>query len=302
MRVREARALASVVAAATLWGISGVAAQELFVRDHVDAWWLVAVRIDVSAVLLLAWTAARGDELRTTLTLGPRGLRRRTLVFALVGLLGVQATYFLAVATGSAVTATLLQFTSPILILVWHSVVRRSRPRGLDLAIVAAATGGIALVVGPSPGEHIGLAGVAWGLASAVATALYNLAPARLYDHEPPKVVVTRAFVLAAVVVAPLALIHAPRTLAASGWGLVLFVAVVGTAVPFALYLTALQRLAAFEANVVGTLEPIVAAATSIAVGLAVASWQMASGIALVIAAVLATTTRPHKAAAAPEA
>lgn len=295
-----------MVAAATLWGISGVVAQRLFDTTDVTALWLVASRIIVSAALLVAWQALRHDPIRHSFSLGPRALRGRLLVFALVGLLGVQATYFLAVATGSAVTATLLQFTSPVLILLWGTLRAWQRPSLIEVVIVIAAVGGVGLVVGISPGEHVGLTAIAWGLASAVVTALYNLAPAPLYRAEPAPRVVTRAFVLGAIPMAPVLIMAWPRSLDGTGWAEVAFVAIAGTALPFALYLTALDRVVALQANIIGTLEPVVAAVVSVALGLAVASLSMGIGVALVVASVIATALtrvghRPRHSASEPE-
>jgi drug/metabolite transporter (DMT)-like permease len=287
-----------VVTAATLWGVSGVSAQELFQHAHLRALWLVAVRIVVSAVVLVAWRLVHRERLGDLVGPGPRDLWTRTALFAIVGLLGVQATYFLAVATGSAVTATLLQFLSPIIILAWTTLRAWRAPRLIEVAIVLAATGGVALVVGVSPGEQIGLAGLAWGLASAIVTALYNLTPGPLYEREPANRVVTRAFVLAAIPMLPLLVLLAPEHLGLPALANVAFVALGGTALPFALYLTALDRVAALRANVIGTLEPVVAAVVSVAIGLATASASMALGIIAVVGAVVgASVVRARPAA-----
>lgn len=99
--------------AAILWGFSGIAAQELFQHYQLQPTWLAAVRVAGAGILLALWAGPRG---RT------QSLRRFTtdkrrlitiIVFGVVALDGVQITFFLAIAHGTAVSATSFAIYEP---------------------------------------------------------------------------------------------------------------------------------------------------------------------------------------------
>ena len=70
-------------------------------------------------------------------------------------------------------------------------------------------------------------------------------------------------------------------------------------AVPFLLYISALSRVDALSANVVGTLEPLAAAAGSIALLGTRITWALGLGVVLVLGAITAvSSTRARERAA----
>ncbi len=283
------RGIAGIVVAAILWGFSGIAAQELFLRYHLHPTWLAAVRVSGAGLLLALWAGPRG---RTNALKRFAANRRRLLtiiIFGVVALDGVQLTFFLAVAHGTAVSATLLQFTSPVLILGWISLRRLTTPKPLLLLLVVGALTGVFLVVtdGSVTGLAIPIAGIAWGLASALFTAFYNLMPVELLTKHNAEVVVAGAFLIGAAVLSPWLILDAPPSVTMHELLLILFVVVGGTAVPFLLYLSALAVIAPLIANVVGTLEPLTAAVASVFVFELRLSLALIVGIVLVLGSVV---------------
>jgi drug/metabolite transporter (DMT)-like permease len=288
-----------IVIAAILWGFSGIAAQELFQRYQIQPTWLAAVRVTGAGILLALWAGPRGRV---------QALRRFTtdkrrlitiIVFGVVALDGVQLTFFLAIAHGTAVSATLLQFTSPVLILGWISLRHFKAPKPLLVVLTVAALAGVFLVVtdGSSAGLTIPLAGVAWGLVSAGFTAVYNLLPAELLSKHNAEVVVAGAFLVGSVALLPWLILSAPAGFSTPELLMVLFVIVGGTAVPFLLYLSALATVAPLTANVVGTLEPLTAAVASLFLFDLRLSPALIAGVALVLGSVvgLSLFDRNHK-------
>ncbi|MDA8373660.1 MAG: DMT family transporter [Actinomycetota bacterium] len=281
-----------VVVAAILWGFSALAAEELFRNHGVAALWLVAARVIGTAVLLALFVGPA----RTRRALGRLTARRgeavRIALFGVVALDGVQLTFFLAVQHGNAITATLLQFTSPLFILALVSFTSRRAPAATLAVTVVAAVAGVILVVtgGTFTQLHIPLAGLAWGVLCALFTAAYNLAPGPMLARHDPNLVVAGAFLAGGAVLLPSLVTAAPRHMDASGIALVAFVVVGGTAVPFLLYLSALSRVDALSANVVGTLEPLAAAAGSVALLGTRITWALGLGVVLVLGAITAVS------------
>jgi drug/metabolite transporter (DMT)-like permease len=309
-RLRERRGLTSVVIAALLWGFSGIAAQQLFERYAIQPTWLAAVRVLGAGVLLGLWSFRRERVAALRRFVTDRAQLVLLVVFAVVALDGVQLTFFLAIAHGSAVSATLLQFTSPLMILAWVSLRRLRLPHHLEALCVLAALVGVALVVtgGSLHSLQVPVAGIVLGLLSAVLTALYNLLPARLLASHSADAVVAAAFLIGSLALAPWLVADFPATFTRAEVLLILFVVVGGTAVPFLLYLGALATVAPLLANVVGTLEPLTAAIVSVFVfALQPTAW-LAAGITLVLGSVIGisvlaasrTSALPHAKASAP--
>ncbi|MDA8209496.1 MAG: DMT family transporter [Actinomycetota bacterium] len=281
-----------VVVAATLWGFSAIAAEELFRNHGVSALWLVSARVIGTALLLALFVGPS----RTAGALGRLAARggeaARIALFGVVALDGVQLAFFLAVEHGNAITATLLQFTSPLFILALVSMRSRRSPSATVALTVVAAFGGVILVVtgGTFTQLHIPLAGLVWGVVCALFTAAYNLAPGPMLARHDPNMVVAGAFLAGGVVLLPTLFSAAPGHLGASGIALVAFVVVGGTAVPFVLYISALSRVDALSANVVGTLEPLAAAIGSVALLGTRITWALGLGVVLVLGAITAVS------------
>ncbi|MDA8263365.1 MAG: DMT family transporter [Actinomycetota bacterium] len=281
-----------VVVAAILWGFSALAAEELFRNHGVAALWLVAARVIGTAVLLALFVgpARTAGALGRLATRG--GEAARIALFGVLALDGVQLTFFLAVQHGNAITATLLQFTSPLFILALVSLRIRQAPAAALVVTVIAAVAGVVLVVtgGTFTQLHIPVAGLTWGVVCALFTAAYNLAPGPMLSRHDPNMVVAGAFLAGGVVLLPSLFSAAPAHLDPSGLALVAFVVVGGTAVPFLLYLSALSKVDALSANVVGTLEPLAAAIGSVALLGTRITWALGVGVLLVLGAISAVS------------
>jgi len=292
-RVRERRGLPSVVIAALLWGCSGIAAQELFSSYHVQPIWLASVRVLGAGILLGLWSFRRQRIAALKRFVSDRRRLVRLVVFAIIALDGVQLTFFLAIAHGSAVSATLLQFTSPLMILGWVSLHRLRLPHPLEALCVLAALIGVAMVVtgGSLQRLEVPVAGIVLGLVSAVFTALYNLMPVRLLASHSADSVVAAAFLVGSVALAPWLVTDFPASFTRAEVLLVLFVIIGGTAVPFLLYLGALATVAPLTANVVGTLEPLTAAVLSVFAFALRLTPALVVGIVLVLGAVIGIST-----------
>ena len=134
------------VAGACLWGLSGTAAQYLFEHTAVTPGWLVTIRMAVSGVLILAYGAIT-QGVRPMETLWKTRDWRALIVFALVGLLGVQYSYLAAIQAGNAASATLLQYLGPSLVTLWVAVKTRQWPRRRQIVAVTCTLFGTWLVV-----------------------------------------------------------------------------------------------------------------------------------------------------------
>lgn len=278
-----------VLAAASLWGVSGTAAQYLMQDAGLSPAWLATVRMAVAGVLLLSLAAARH---------GPRSIGApwrsapdalRLVAFAVLGLFLVQYSYLAAIAAANAATATVLQYSGSGLVVIWAALGARRPPPARHLAALAIAAAGIALLVTNGSPTHLALpaAGLAWGVVSAASLALYTILPQPLLHRFGTLPVVGWGMVVGAASAG--ALLHPALPAPALGHPgdllLVAFVLILGTCVPFTLYLASMRRLPASEAALLANAEPVAAAVAAVLwLDVRLGVWA-AGGAALVLAA-----------------
>ena len=283
------------VVAATLWGLSGAAAQLLFHRYGVQPGWLVTVRLLGAGILLL-------------LVVRPRFPRRdwgRLVVYAVLGVAAVQYTWFTAIGLSNVTTATFLQYTYVAMTAGWEMLRGRAQPTPVRLAaLIAAAIGVALLVLGHGEGLRsleLRPLGVAFGLLSAVAATFYALAGAPLARTVGPWSTAAWGFAfgsLPMMALAPPWSVHPTGSLVAV-MGLTAFVVVAGTAFAFSLFLLSLRHITPTEAVLACTAEPVVAAlAGAVLLRVALGPAQYLGG-ALILAAVVLLVAQPRSAGVA---
>lgn len=255
-----------VVIGGALWGISGTVVQYLFEYHQFTPEWLVVVRLVISGLILLAWAYqtyrqkvwAIWKDKRDALSL---------LLFSILGTLAVPYTYFVAIHHGNAATATVLQYTAPVLI-AGYLTLRHWRLPGLKecIAIVLAILGTFLLVTKGSF-TSLSISGLAlfWGLSSAVALAFYTIQPKRLLDKWGSTIIVGWGMLIGGFC---FSFIYPPWDIAVE-WTLpniiaVVFIVIFGTLIAYYFYLDSLKYLSASEASLSASVEPLSAVVTSI--------------------------------------
>lgn len=296
---------ALAILAAGCWAVNGLLANWLFATSGTSSW-----RIAVPANAIDSRVLAADRAMVATIVLGftlaaldRKAFRIRLTdlpflgVFGLVGLAGVQYTYYRTIeVTGQPAVAILLEYLAPVIVLVFSVSFLGERFTWALPAGVGLAVGGCALVVGivgSAEGMTISREGLAWGLVSAMFFAAYSLLGrygARKYG--PWTVLV---WGLASASVAWLLVLGAPAMLAPLRdpvvFGAVVFSAVVGTIVPFGAYLFALRIVDATKVSVTAALEPVLVALGGwVLFAQGLTATQLAGGL-LVVAAIAAVQT-----------
>lgn len=104
-----------VITAAMLWGVSGTVAQFLFQKNGFTPEWLVVIRLLISGIALLVFAVIKGGQDIFQIWKSKEDCIK-LILFSIIGMLGVQYTYFAAIKYGNAATATILQYMSPVII------------------------------------------------------------------------------------------------------------------------------------------------------------------------------------------
>ncbi|WP_125703840.1 DMT family transporter [Lacticaseibacillus daqingensis] len=287
--------IALAILGSSLWGIAGPASEVMFAQG-VSVSWLIGSKMVIAGVVTLAYAAFRTPQALWA----PWRNRRDALqlvAFILFGMIAMQYVYFKAVAVANAPTATILQYLSPVVVLVILAVMTRTLPRRLDVAIIALAMFGTLMVVTKGHLTQLAISPQAlfWGLLAALAAALYTLLPADLLTRYSPLVISAWAQLIGGLLVS----IKAPvwqdfPQMDATGWGCYAFVVIGGTIVAYLVYLASLQFITATAASLLDAFEPLAATLTAVVfMGFHLSGAELVGGVVIIATVVIMAMTAP---------
>ena len=281
-------ARAALLFATLVWGATFLVVE----RGIVDlpVFHLLAYRFSLGALLLapLAWFRARRHRGRRPEW---RPLLRDGVLVGVVLFAGYSfQTYGLLWTTPSR--SAFLTGLSVLLVPALGWLAGTVRPRALALVGTACAAAGLWALFQPWGGAALAFnRGDALTLGCAVSFAAHVLLVERAVRRHPVVPLAIVQFLVVAALSAPALLFEPPavRHFTSDAVSAVLITGVFATAIAFACQLYAQRRLGAVETSVVLTLEPVAAAALSIAVGREPLTAGLAVGGALILAGMLAT-------------
>jgi drug/metabolite transporter, DME family len=305
-RAHPIRGYAYIACATFLWGMAATLGRAAFTGRllpsgealKIDPLILSQSRTAFSFVILLpvllVW---RGWQ--------PLKVPRADVVrLVLLGVLGVAASnyfYYLAIQKTNVATAIILQYSAPVLVLLY--TVARGQQRatlqkfaGVGLAVVGSA---LAIGVVGAGGFRLNTAGVAAGLLAAVSFAFYNVAGHRLLARYDRWIVLLYTTLSASVF---WLFINPPWKLVTAHYsgllcGFLLLFAVVSVVAPFSCYFAGLQHLEPTRAIVASCLEPVFSILiAAIALSETVRPVQTL-GIVVVLAAIVLVQLPDHRGA-----
>jgi len=238
-------------------------------RAGVDPATLTTIRLTGTTLVLVGVAAAfRPSALRP-----PTGRLGWLLVLhGLVGVAGLQWTYFVAIDRLPVGMALLLEYQAPILVAVWARLVQKEQVRSRMWLGLALAMVGLGLATGIGRGVSFDGLGILAGLGAAVCFAAYFLIGEHGIGVLDPLRVILWSFLVATValnVVSPITafdtgllddqapLLGRLADVDLPVWSLLAWVVVLGTLLPFGVELLALRHLSATAVTMVAMLEPV---------------------------------------------
>lgn len=249
-----------------LWALSGIMCQILFEEYFVSPEWLVSVRLLSAGVLLTGLTLLqeKGRRKRKKFTLRDFvGL----LLFSLIGMLGVQYTYFKAIQYSGAAIATILQFTGPIFIFLFLVANKEKRLNFFEFVLMAATFIGVFFIVmeGGTASLSLSTMGFFMGIASAGTLAFYTIQPRLLLIKYGEMRIAGLGMLIAGLAFQLIHPVWRPDfQMDCYSVGLVISIIIFGTALPFLFQLSSLRFIEASLASVLTVTEPILATILSV--------------------------------------
>jgi drug/metabolite transporter (DMT)-like permease len=264
---------------------------------------LTALRCTGAAVVLLVALAL----------VAPRRLRitwREVPFLAAFGVVGVALTqylYYVAIGRMPVGIALVFEMTAPVFIALYVWLVRHEKVRGrLWVALLLSLSGLVLVAEVWQGGGSLDPIGVGAALLAAICLATYYLMGERGTVTRDPVTLTCWSFVAAALFWAaaapwwqfdarvlaepvPISLGSAELPL----WLLVVWIVVMGAAVPFWLSIAALRHLAPTAAGLVATVEPVFASIVAwVWLEQVLTGWQVTGGVVVLTGIVLAQTAR----------
>lgn len=172
-----------VLLAASFWALGGISAQFLFENYRISATWLVMLRQVGAGVIFLIIAFSRGNDLLTPL----RKDFKSIVIFSILGVFCLQYGFYWCVELCNAPTATVLQYTCPIVILLWETFRGENDLNGKDCLGVALAITGVFLICTHGDYTTLRLTPLALfaGALSSLGTAFYKIYPLELLRKYP---------------------------------------------------------------------------------------------------------------------
>ncbi|MFC5994411.1 DMT family transporter [Pseudonocardia hispaniensis] len=257
--------LGLAVFSALLFGLSGPLAKAL-IESGWSANGVVLVRLGGAAVVLLVVLAV----LRPGVIAAVRADGPAMLLYGVLAMAGVQVAFFNAVRYLPVSIALLLEYLGPVLVVAWVWLVRGQPPSRRTLLGGLAALAGVAVVVEIWTGLGLRWEGVVWALAAAFCQASYFLMADRAKAATPPLVLAGVGMSVGTVTVAllgvagllPLVIDTEVTAVMLAGTDVGWFVTaamlvLVATVLAYLTGVTAIARIGASRASLVGLLEVV---------------------------------------------
>jgi drug/metabolite transporter, DME family len=256
-----------IASAAFLWGVAAALGRAAFTGRllpkgqtlrPIDPLILSQSRTTFSfAVLLVALVLLRGWKRLQV----PAVDVRRMFVLGVLGVAASNYLYYLAIQRTNVATAIILQYTAPILVLLYTVLRGLQKPTVQRVAAVGLAVTGIPLVIGifGSGGFRLDVVGVVAALGAAFSFAFYNVGGHSIltrYDRWTVLLYVTlSASVFWLIVNPPWKIVAAHYS--GDQWLFLLVFSLISVLAPFSFYFAGLQHLEPTRAIVVSCLEPV---------------------------------------------
>lgn len=262
LKTNEKLGIGIVLFCGTVWGLSGVLGQLLFQSSDVPVGWLSSFRMFFSGICILLLLIIKKDQALFKVWKNKKNILS-LFIFSILGLMAVQYTYFAAVATSNAATATVLQYTYPVLMLLYTAISTHKFPSVYEILAILFAFLGVVLISTHGNIHSLSISKIAlfWGLLSAFSFVFYTVYPQKLFQQIGIMPIMGWAFVIGGVILSILTKSYqVDISFSVSSVTLIMLITIVGTLIPFLTYGKGVQILGNVKASLFVTVEPVMSA------------------------------------------
>ena len=246
---------------ATCWGLSGVLGEYLLNISKVDSKWVISTRLFYSGLILVLILLFKNKDSLLKVFSDKKDILS-LMNFSFLGLLICQGTYFLAIKYTNAGMATVIQFTGPVMIMVYYCFVNKRLPMLREVVAILASLFGVVLMATHLDFSKLNIStlGLFWGIFSAFGLASYNISSVNLTKKYGVIPIMTWGLLIAgSVVYFGTGSNYIPSNFSLTDFLCITGVVIVGTIMSFSLYLEGVRLIGAVTGSIIGCFEPIAA-------------------------------------------
>lgn len=173
---------ALTVLGAVLWGLSGVNSQILFQNNpNINPGWLTSTRLLSSGIIILLISFIIDRKNLFNIFKNKKDVSQ-LIVYSVLGMAGVQFTYFATIKASNAATATVIQYVAPVIVAVYTAIKTKKLPKPTEFIAVILAVAGVFLIATRGKLGNLALSpeALVWGLISATAMSINTIYPESL--------------------------------------------------------------------------------------------------------------------------
>lgn len=286
---REKTGYALTMFGGICWAFSGACGQFLFQNRGLSSDWLVSVRLTLAGLILTVYSLLRWRGNIQSIFRSVKGIAG-IVVFSLFGMAMCQYSFFRSIELSNAATATTLQYTGLVLVMLWLALWDRRLPRRSEvLAVVCAMIGAFLLATHGDPSQLV-LSDKAlfWCMMGAISFAVYSVQPREMIVQYGTMPVTGIGMLIGGII---LSAIFKPWHVVGQ-WDIVtvsglLYITLFGTICAFCCYLEGVRRIGAAKGSILAAVEPVASAVLSVVwLGVPLIGMDI-GGIALIVAAMV---------------
>ncbi|QKF65525.1 DMT family transporter [Campylobacter corcagiensis] len=247
---------------ALFWGFSSACGQYLFEQKNISPEWLVTTRLILSGILLLSYSIYK-QKAQILLIFTNKKDTLILIFYAIFGLYACQYTYYLTIDLSNAAIATILQYTSPIFIIIFVGIVDKTLPSLKEiLALICVVIGVFILATHGDPSNLvIPPKAIITGLLSALCILVYSITPIKINRRYGILTCLALGLSMSGVMSSVMCRAWSLEGVSdLPGVGALLGVVLCGTVLSFSLYMKGLSILGPTKASLIASIEPVTSA------------------------------------------
>jgi len=278
-----------IAVAAFFWGISGTVAKMLF-NNSINPIKLVNMRLSLSFLILFTYFYIFNNKV---VRIKAKDLKHFAII-GILGMAGLQSSYYYTIAKLNVSTAIFLQFLAPVFIVLYCVIFEKEKITVPKLtALAMAMSGSVFIIFGRgSTGVALNAAGLASGFASAIFNAFYCIYGNKCTAKYNSWTVLLYGVGFGALFywfVSPPWVVW--RGIDLTEFISVLYFSVFATILPYGLYLLGLRYIKPTPGSIIAMLEPVVASLSAfIVLGESMTLIQALGGLLVIVAVIVIQT------------
>ena len=143
----KSKGISMALIAAILWGISGNFAEYIFTHSDITDLSYTTFRMLFSGIILLIYGIFLNSFSEFKKLIFDKKIMLKLVIYSFLGIMWLQYTFSKTILLSNAPLATLLQFLSPLIILVYISIENRIKPKLSEVILTIISLFGMFLMV-----------------------------------------------------------------------------------------------------------------------------------------------------------